>query len=96
MTNESGNHKAFLLKKSIDEISEHLKVVINLRKRAYESRGAYGDLCEIGLDTTPIYKSALVLEEQLTYQLNVANQTYKLMTQVDGIDNDECNEIEGK
>ena len=82
MTNES-------LKKSIGEISEHLKIVTDLRKRAYESRGAYGDLCEIGLDTTVIYKSALTLEEQLTYQLSVANQTYRLMVQVDEIDEED-------
>lgn len=71
------------LAKSIDELREHLKVVTDLRKRAYEGRGACADLCEIGLDTTPIYKGALILEEQLTYQLNVASQTLKLMTQVD-------------
>ncbi len=68
---------------TIDEISEHLRVVTDLRKRAYESRGAYADLAEIGLDTSAIFKSALILEEQLTYQLSVANQTYKLMKQVD-------------
>lgn len=81
------------LKKSIGEIYEHLKIVTDLRKRAYDGRiyakGAYGDLAEIGLDTSLIYKDALVLEEQLAYQLNVANQTYKLMTQVDEIDNEE-------
>lgn len=83
------------LKKSIGEVSEHLKVITDLRKRAYEARGAYADLCEIGLDTTLIYKSALVLEEQLTYQLNVANQTYKLMNQVDGDEEDGDYEKEG-
>jgi hypothetical protein len=77
------------LKKSIGEISEHLKIITDLRKRAYDgniyANGAYGNFAEIGLDTTLIYKSALILEEQLTYQLSIANQTYKLMTQVDEI-----------
>ena len=89
----------FQLKKSIGEITTHLKIVTDLRKRAYDGnaylRGAYGDLAEIGLDTTLIYKSALVLEEQLTYQLNVANQTYKLMTQVDELDDNEAQEDKG-
>lgn len=78
------------LKQSIGEVTEHLKIVTALRKRAYNgstyANGAYGDFCEIGLDTTNIYKSALVLEEQLTYQLNVANQTYRLMKEVDEVD----------
>ena len=77
------------LKQSIGEITEHLRIVTDLRKRAYDATGAYGDLTEIGLDTTLIYKSALILEEQLTYQLNVANQTYKLMAQIDEMNNEE-------
>ena len=81
------------LKKSIGEISEHLKIITDLRQRVYDgriySKGAYADLTEIGLDTSNISKSALILEEQLTYQLNVANQTYKLMVQVDEIKNEE-------
>ena len=72
---------------TISEVREHLKIVTDLRKRAYNGntygKGAYGQLCEIGLDTTNIYKSALVLEEQLTYQLNVAVQTLKLMQDVE-------------
>ena len=81
------------LKQSIGEISGHLKVVADLRQRAYDGRvyekGAYADLEEIGLDTSLIYKSALVLEEQLTYQLKVANQTYKLMKQVNDMNDEE-------
>ena len=77
------------LKQSIGEISEHLKVITDLRKRAYDSKGVYGNFAEVGLDTTLIYRSALDLEEQLTYQLYIANQTLKLMEQVDEIDEDE-------
>ena len=71
------------LQRTVTEIEEHLKIVTDLRVRVYESKGAYSDLKEIGLDTMPTYRGALALEEILSYQLNVASQTLKLMKDVE-------------
>lgn len=77
------------LQRTVDEIKEHLRVVTDLRTRVYESKGAYSDLKEIGLDTIPIYRGALALEEILSYQLNVASQTLKLLETVEALKNEE-------